>query len=224
MSDNSISITVKNVKALKKEIKNKEKQCEEVIKKTMSDFKSRAPAWVSQSVTEVYNIKKADVKSTFKGAKKAPGKIKIKGTLIDNVQLHYKGRSLTPTHFKMKPTIPPKKRAKEGRLVPGQAIKSNKKVGEVARVVPPAPYQISAEVFKGQRTAYHGNVFLGSNGRSFIPFIRKGPKRNDIKAIKTVSVPQMIEHEKVSESITERIEEGLGKRLQHHLERELQKK
>lgn len=225
MAAGVINIAVKNVAELKKEIEKQKEQSENVIKRTMSDFKSRAPGWVSQSVTEVYNIKKADVKSCFRGAKKAAGKIRIAGTLVDNIQLHYSGRLLTPTHFGMKPGRPPAKRLKGKRLVPGQNIKSTKTVGEVAAVLPPAPYQISYEVYKGSRKNLSGDVFLGANPRGgFIPFQRTGSDRSEIRSIKTTSVPQMITNEKVSTALSARLDEGLGKRLEHHLEQELKKR
>lgn len=226
MANQAISIAVKEYGKLKKKIEENEKKSQNAVKKTVSDFKSRAPGWVSQAVTEVYSIKKADVKSCFKGAKKAAGSIKIKGVKVDNLQLVYNGRLLTPTHFKMKPATLPAKRLKDRRLIPSQAIKTDKRIGDVAMVSPVAPYQISVEVYKGKRkTIKQDNVFLGNNGGGkFIPFQRTGPGRNDIKSIKSTSVPQMITNESVAKDIKDRLDEGLGKRLEHHLEQEFKKK
>ena len=77
---------------------------EKVIKKCTSDAKSRAQAWVSAAVCEVYAIKKADVKAALDGKGKGGGQLKVEGNLVESVVLTYKGRVLTPTHFKMKPT------------------------------------------------------------------------------------------------------------------------
>ena len=225
MAKGIINIAVKEAAKLKKEIEKNEEKSRKAISKTVSDFKSRAPGWVSSSVTEVYGIKKADVKDCFKGAKKASGSIKISGIKVDNVQLTYSGRLLTPTHFKMKPATVPAKKSKDKRLIPGQAIKSDKRVGSVAAVSPVAPYKISAEIYKGKRKELgNKNIFLGSNkGGGYIPFQRTGPGRNDIKSVKTVSVPQMITNETVAKNINEKINDGLSKRLEHHLEQEFKK-
>ena len=55
---------------------------------------------------EVYAIKKADVKAALDGKGKGGGQLKVEGNLVESVVLTYKGRVLTPTHFKMKPTRP----------------------------------------------------------------------------------------------------------------------
>ena len=146
---------------------------EKVIKKCTSDAKSRAQVWVSAAVCEVYAI------------------------LVESVVLTYKGRVLTPTHFKMKPT--------------------QRK---------PKPYRVSQEVFKGQRKNLPAGVFLassGGEGSTQIPFQRESESRYPIKSIKTLSVPQMIENEKVQPLIQQNIDEGLSKRLENHVKQMLTK-
>ena len=152
---------------------------EKVIKKCTSDAKSRAQAWVSAAVCEVYAIKKADVKAALDGKGKGGGQLKVEGNLVESVVLTYKGRVLTPTHFKMKPT--------------------QRK---------PKPYRVSQEVFKGQRKNLPAGVFLASSGG---------------ESIKTLSVPQMIENEKVQPLIQQNIDEGLSKRLENHVKQMLAK-
>ena len=56
-----------------------------------------------------------------------------------------------------------------------------------------------------------------ADGTSYIPFQRKSTDRKDIQAIKTVSVPQMIDSERTAPNITKAINENLGKRLDHHM-------
>jgi len=218
-----MEIAISNLGDLKKQIEATQKQSEEVIKKTVSDFKSRAQAWVSSAIVGVYNIKKADIKKCFKGAKKGPGNIKIKSVYLDNMQLVYKGRLLTPIHFGMKPGKPPARRMKDTRLIPGQAIRSDNPVGPVASVKPIAPYQISVEVYKGKRkTIKKQDVFLGNNGGGkFIPFQRTGPNREDVVAIRSTSIPQMITNKKVGSDIQANIEKGLTKRLEHHVKQKM---
>ena len=223
-SQGSINIAIEGAEDLKAKLAKMNKQSETVVKRTVSDFKSRAPAWVSAAVTEYYAIKKSDVKGAMTGVKKGIGKIKVAGVTVDEISLVYSGRLLTPTHFKMKPTTPPKKRDKDTRLIPGQNIKSDKAVGDVAIVNPLAPYQVTAEIKKGHRVTFPGQTFLGTNkGAGYIPFQRQSDERTDIKSIKTVSIPQMITNEQVGEEIKKKIDEGLSKRLEHHLQQELTK-
>lgn len=170
---------------------------EKVIKKCTSDAKSRAQAWVSAAVCEVYAIKKADVKAALDGKGKGGGQLKVEGNLVESVVLTYKGRVLTPTHFKMKPT--------------------QRK---------PKPYRVSQEVFKGQRKNLPAGVFLassGGEGSTQIPFQRESESRYPIKSIKALSVPQMIENEKVQPLIQQNIDEGLSKRLENHVKQMLAK-
>ncbi len=224
MAGGFINIAIKEAGKLKKQIEKNEEKCEKAIRRTVADFASRAPAWVSQAVTEVYGIKKSDVKECFKGTKKASGSVKVSGTSVDNIQLQYSGRLLTPTHFKMKPTTQPAKRLKDRKLVPGQAIKFASRPGEVAAVSPPAPYKVSAEIYKGKRKDFKGrNIFLAPNkkgGSNYIPFQRMSEDRNDLESIKTVSVPQMITNKTVAKDINKRVNEGLQKRLEHHIEQQ----
>lgn len=166
-----------------------------VINRTIGDFKSRGPGWVSQEVVKEYNIKKKDVNETKKGVKNA-GKIRVGGVSLDNIEIIYQGRLLTPTHFSMKPTARP--------------------AGNV-------PYVVSAQIKKSEgRKALGSKVFLaksGGEGTTQIPFQRVGAARLPIKPIKTVSVPQMITNETVSENIHKRISEELAKRLEHNMNR-----
>lgn len=218
----SVNIGFRKFEEVRAKIKDNEKAAEKAIQRTVKDFKSRGPAWVSAAVTEHYAIKKAEIRDTMTGAKKA-GSVKFSGTLVDNITLEYRGRLLTPTHFKMKPTKPPSKRAKEYSRVPGAGVRGVN--GEVAMVRPPAPYKVTAEIKKGKRVTLSRDAFLGTNkGAGYIPFQRKGKGRTPVESIKTVSVPQMITNPEVAEQIRANIDEGLAKRLEHHLQRELDKK
>lgn len=170
---------------------------EKVIKKCTSDAKSRAQAKVSAAVCEIYAIKKADVKAALEGKGKGNGQRRIKGNIVESVALTYKGRMLTPTHFKMRP-----------------AHRKTK------------PYRVSQEVFKGRRKNLPAGVFLassGGEGSAQIPFQRVGSERYPIKSIKTLSVPQMIENKKVQPLIQEKIDEMLSNRLEHYVNRMLEK-
>lgn len=172
-------------------------EAEKVIKKCTADAKSRAGGWVSAAVREVYNISPSDMKSALEGKGRGNGQLQNEGNLVESVVLTYKGRVLTPTHFKMNP--------------------AQRK---------PKPYRVSQEVFKGQRKNLPAGVFLassGGEGSKQIPFQREGSERTPIKSIKTLSIPQMIENEKVQPLIQEKIDEGLSKRLENHVKQMLAK-
>lgn len=225
MASSSVSISIADYKKLCDNLEAINADAEKAISRTVSDFKNRAPGWVSAAVTEEYTIKKQNVKSSLKGAKKA-GTIEISGSVVDNIQLDYRGRSLTPTHFKMSPRKPSDKRDKKTRLIPGGNIEGF--AGEVAAVRPIRGPKIKVEIHKGKKETLNGKYepkpFLATNGYgTFLPFQRKGDMRERIVSIKTTSVPQMITNEKVSEDIQKRIEEGMEKRLEHHIQQALGK-
>lgn len=222
----SISGGLKNYKEVMKGLEDINKDSETAIKRTISDFKSRAPGWVSKAVTDEYTIKKSEVNSALSGATKAGSK-KVKGREIDNLALVYKGRPLTPTHFKMNPKKPSTVKEKNKRLIPGQNVEGFE--GEVAPVQPIKQKLISVEVHKGQArklTGKYGDTpFLQTNGSTgFIPFQRKTDDRKSMVSIKSTSAPQMITNEKTSEEIYKSIDEGLSKRLEHHVEQALKKR
>ena len=218
----SMTVALQNFAGLREQLQGMDEAAERAVKRTVSDFKSRAPAWISQAVTEHYGIKKAEVKDAITGTKKV-GKVNIGGVAVDNAAIEYSGRPLTPTHFKMKPTKVPAKREKDFRRVPGAGVGEGG--SDVAMVKAPAPYSITAEIKKGKRVKLSSGAFLGTNkGTGMIPFQRTGDGRTPIESIKTVSVPQMFTNPEVAEQIQKNIDEGLSKRLQHHVEQELKKR
>ena len=219
MAQGSMSVAIKNHAELIKNLKAMNKDAEKAMSRTVSDFKSRAPGWVSQAVTDEYTIKKKEVKDAMTGAKKA-GSIKVEGTQIDNIQLVFEGRSLTPTHFKMSPKKPSTVRQKP-RLIPGEGTSS---ASEVVMAAPLKAQTITVEIHKGQKVELSGKYapapFLATNrGDGYIPFQRRGEERSDIVSIKTTSVPQMITNEKVAAAIQDKINEELPKRLEYHASR-----
>lgn len=197
------NISMPNLGKVVGSLKALNKDVDKAITRTISDCKQRAPAQVTKAVTAVYGIKSSEVTEAGKGAKrgaKTVGSIKVKGVSVDNVQLVYKGRLLTPVHFSMTP----KKRPDNGKK-----------------------YKVKAGIFKGAKKVLGSGVFLapsGAAGTTQIPFKRAGKKRLPIEAIRTVSIPQMITNEKVSADITARMEELLQTRLKHNTERLASKK
>ena len=191
-------VKVPNFPKLLGDLKGLNKDVDKAISRTIADCKTRAPAQVTKAVTTVYGIKSSEVTAAGKAAKggaKTVGSIKVKGVAVDSVQLIYKGRLLTPTHFSMTPRTRPD---------------AGKK------------YTVKAAIFKGQKKVLGSAVFLASSGAAGtteIPFKRKTKKRLPIEAIRTVSIPQMITNERVADDIQARIDDLLTKRLQHNTER-----
>lgn len=202
----AMNVVIEGYEDVMKQINSMHKDSAKVINRTIGDFKTRGPGWVSQEVVREYNIKKKDVNENKKGVKNA-GKIRVGGVSLDNIEILYQGRVLTPTHFDMKPTAP----------VPWYECYWNYEEANT----------VTMKVFKkGSRKALGHKVFLarsGGAGTTYIPFQREGRKRLPIQSIKTVSVPQMITNETVEENIYKRISEELGKRLDHNLKRILGK-
>ena len=196
MAAGTMNVIVEGLDNVADELQDMRDRSKKVVQRTIADFKSRGPSWISQEVTKEYNIKKADVNEAKKGIR-GGSSVRIHGTRIDNLSIVYKGRPLTPTHFGMKPTVRPSK----------------------------GPYVVTALIKRASgRKPLGEKVFLGTSKNAKentpqLPFQRKGDARYPIDVVKTVSVPQMITDENVSENIHKRINTELGKRLEHHLKR-----
>ena len=194
----TMNVKFTNMSEVLKKINGMKADSEKVIQSTMKDIASRTPAWVGQEVTKVYGIKKSEIKGS--ATKGSAGTVRLSGTVVDSYTLTYRGRVLTPTHFGMNP----KARPAGGKR-----------------------YTVKASIHKGQKKALGSKVFLaqsGSEGTMHIPFQREGSGRLPIHAVKTVSVPQMIDNEKVNAAIYERIAEEGIKRLNHHVDRYMSKR
>lgn len=186
-----VKISLSNIKEVMDGLKVKEASLMKAVNATTNDFRSRGPGWISQEVCSVYNVKKKDVTSAKKGTQQN-GEITIAGVSLKNIEILYSGSPMTPTHFGMTP-----KKRPTGKS-----------------------YRISAQIIKGSTVKLPPDVFLADNGGGTqIPFQREGTDRYPIKAIKTVSVPQMLGNDTVAEELTKRIGTELGKRLEHHIER-----
>lgn len=191
-------VKVPNFSKMVGDLKGLNKDIDKAISRTIADCKTRAPAQVTKAVTAIYGIKSSEVTAAGKAAKggaKTVGSIKVSGVTVDSVQLTYKGRVLTPSHFSMTP----KKRPEAGKK-----------------------YTVKATIYKGKKKALGSSAFLapsGAAGTTEIPFKRTSEKRLPIEAIRTVSIPQMITNEKVAADIQARMDELLTTRLQHNTER-----
>lgn len=186
------------------------------IQRTVSDFSTRAPAWVSKGIREHYGVDTAAIKEAAQRPKRGKTSIKVAGVTVDGVSLEYKGRTLTPLHFKMSPKQRPEAQQSKYTRIPGQVIAG---AGDVAMIRPPKPYKVKATIIKGQRSTLPAGTFVtaGQGGVS-LPFQRKGEGRGPIEAVRTLSVPQMIDG-RARETIEQTISTKLGERFQHYVER-----
>lgn len=219
MPQNSISAQLSNLQQLVADLEAIENGGKKAISNTIKDVKARAPGWIAQEVTSVYNIKKGEITPSGKNSsrpKKMAGSIQITGETIEELTITYSGRMLTPVHFGMTPKTAPPGKSYTLRM---QVVKGQKKV--IGRYLntrtPGGPYsERSHNILMGT-----GNTKAG--GVSAIPFQRMSRTRTDIKKFTTISVPSMITSERTNEKIMTRLQEETAKRLQHNLDRALGK-
>ena len=195
MPRNTITTQVENFQQLLADIKAIEDSGKKAISNTLKDVKARAPGWIAQEVTAVYNIKKSEITPSGSGKpKKMAGSIQITGETIEELAITYKGRLLTPVHFGMTPKAPPRGKS---YTLKASVLKGQKKV--IGRYLntrtPGGPFsQRSHNILMGT-----GNT--KSDGTSWIPFQRMSPTRTNIEKFTTISVPQMVTSERTHEAI-----------------------
>ena len=186
------------------------------IQRTVSDFTTRAPAWVSKGIREHYGVDTAAIKDAGPKPRRGKTSIKVAGVTVDGANLEYRGRTLTPTHFKMNPKKRPETQQKKPIRIPGGGIGGG---SPVAMVSPPKPYTVKATIIKGQRSTLPSGTFItAGKGGSVLPFQRTGEGRGPIEAVRTLSVPQMIDG-RARETIEQTLSTKLGERFQHHIDR-----
>lgn len=210
------SVTYSGGAELVKRLRKLEDGGKVAIKRTVSDFTTRAPAWVSKGVREHYGVDAAAIKEAAQRPRRGKTTIKVAGITVDGASLEYKGRTLTPLHFKMSPKKRPEGQQQKQIRVPGQAIGDG---SPVAMVRAPKPYRVKATIIKGQRASLPAGTFIAAgNGGVSLPFQRTGAGRTPIEAVRTLSVPQMIDG-RAKDTITDTISTKLGERFQHYVER-----
>lgn len=209
-------IEVQRLEAVQKSVRQLRRKSERVVERTIKDAKQRVPGWVATEVAKQYGVDKKEVI----GGKL--GSMRISGSTMQDLRFTYKGRRLTPTHFKMSPQAPTGGAyTLKATIIKGQ----RSKLGKVKKLTKKQRKALGRN-FKGMnpRTSDHSPIMLmhtgnaHAGGTDYIPFQRKSTSRTDVHPIKTVSLPQMITNEKVAPNIYKAIDEKLGKRLEHHLQ------
>lgn len=205
-----------NFGQLQKELDKMKGQSETALRRIVADARSRVPGWVATEVSGVYNIKKAEITPEKAGTGKKPaGSIKVQGDTVDSLQIVYRGRLLTPTHFGMTPKAP-----KDSYTLKAEIIRGNKAVlGQKKKLTKKQRANIGRNfTHQGTKNSPKSPIMLmRANGGQYLPFQRKSQNRNDLEAIKTISVPQMVSSDRTRDRINQAINEGLQKRVEHHL-------
>ena len=130
---------------------------------------------VSKGIREHYGVDTAAIKDAAKKPKRGKTSIRVAGISVDGATLEYKGRTLTPTHFKMSPKARPSAQQKKPIRIPGQLIAGG---SPVAMVRPPRKYTVKVTIIKGQRTAMSSDTFLtAGKGGAVLPYQRTGEGR-----------------------------------------------
>lgn len=211
----SFSVSLSGSDAIVRKLQKLRDGGEVAIKRTVSDFTNRGPGWVSKGIREHYGVDTAAIKEAAQRPKRGRTSIRVAGVSVDGASLEYKGRTLTPTHFKMSPKARPTAQQNKPLRIPGQLIGNG---SPVAMVRPPKRYTVKATIIKGQRAAMSSDTFLtAGNGGVVLPYQRTGDGRTPIEAVRTLSVPQMIDG-RARETIEQLIDTKLGERFNHHIE------
>lgn len=231
MAKSTITMQVESLDSLLKQVQQIKAGGEKAIKNTVNDIKARAPGWISDEVRKEYNIKKSEIMPAKKGQSSDKAvSVRVTGETIETMTLVYTGSPLTPLHFSMTPKKPSALTDKR-RAIPGEGI--NAKGGaalEVAMARVRKKYSITLQIKKGKKeklTGKHGTppfIAPAANGSTtMIPFQRSPGGKWPVTAIHTLSVPQMVDNEKVNANIYKKLNEETAKRLQHNLDRALSK-
>ena len=208
----SVTCQIKNFKKVMGELDKMREAPGKALQQTLKDVKARAPGWVAKEIVEVYGVKKGEVSSG------ALGKVKVEGDSLQTAKIIYTGRLLTPTHFGMTPKAP----GKNAYTLKASVIKGQKAtLGQVKKLTKKQRAALAKNFRReGTRSSYHSPIMLmRANGGQYLPFQRKSTRRNDIEAIKTISLPQMVSSERTAPNISKAINENVEKRLEHYMKR-----
>lgn len=178
MAKGSITMRVENLQKLLDQVQEIDEKGRKAVKATVRDVKSRAPGWIAQEVTQVYNIKKSEITpSSGKGAKpkKMAGSIQVRGETIEEMTITYSGRLLTPVHFGMTPKTPPagKSYTLKMQVVKGQKFQSTRPLRGGTAILHKKTVQNIAYCTKSAFTLAVLSGFLALMRPFFLPNVHK---------------------------------------------------
>ena len=210
----SITCEIKNYKTLKKQMEDVKNAPRKVIQAVTGEATKRAPVWIASEVSKVYGIKKGEITG------KKVRTVTVQGNSIEQVKVIYTGRPLTHTHFGMTPNEP--KPDGGAYTLKATIIKGERKaLGKVKKFTKKQRAALGRNFTRSApRTSDHSPIMLmRANGGHYLPFQRVSQNRKDIVVRKAISLPQMVSSKRTEEGIQTALSEGLGKRLNHHLQR-----
>lgn len=207
-----ITCTIKNYKALQNRIDKLQDAPEKVIKNTLSDVRSRGPGWVASEVVKHYGVSKGEIT----GGKL--GRMTIEGSGASDIKITFRGRVLTPTHFKMTPVTPPAGRSYtlKATILRGQ----RSTMGKVKKLTKKQRRELAKNLRReGTKSSPHSPIMLMAPNGPYLPFQRKSTNRKDVEIIKTLSMPQMVSSDRASPDVTRNVNDNVEKRFDHHMAR-----
>lgn len=216
----SIKCEIRDIGGLHKKLDKMKEAPEKVLRNLTADAKKRVPGWVAAEVVKQYGVKKGEITG------QKVGTVTVKGRNIKNTKIIYRGRTLTPTHFSMSPKAPKPNRG--AYTLKATIIKGNRAtLGKVRKMTKKQRAALAKNFHnEGTQNSDHSPVMLmpaAKGSTTYIPFQRKSQSRSDVEAVKTLSLPQMVSSKRTEDGIYRAINDGLGKRLDHHMERYLGK-
>ena len=211
----AVSFSLKGLAELRKALDDQKTGPEKVLKHMKEDAKKRVPGWIATEVTKAYGVKKGDI------AGHKLGRMRVEGKSFKELRFTYTGRLLTPTHFNMSPKAPNPGGAYtlKATFIKGQRTT----LGKVKKLTKKQRAALAKNFTRsGEQRSDHSPIMLMPTGTTYIPFQRKSVRRNDVEAIKTLSLPQMVSSDRTEEAIQQAISEGLAKRMEHYTKRYMQ--
>lgn len=208
----TVRCEIKKYNILQKKLDEMKEAPQKVMNSLTADAKKRVPGWVASEVTKAYGVKKGEITG------QKIGNVTPKGKDFKDVRIVYTGRVLTPTHFNMSPKAP---NPGGGYTLKATIVKGQRStLGKVKKLTKKQRSDLGKNFSRtGTQTSSHSPIMLMPTGGTYIPFQRKSVRRNDVEAIKTLSLPQMVSSDRTAEGIQQAISEGLAKRLDHHMNR-----
>ena len=189
----AVQLSVKlDDRALTRELRRNGDKWAKQMEYATKDMRRSAKTIVKRATTSVYNIKAAEVTP---GSEKAVGSCSLSGGITD-LQMEYKGRMLTPTHFGMTPKASPFNSSTAG-IIRKKTTYTHKRTKTGRQ----KSYTIHATILKGKKVQIGHWRPPGSEGGKhsvkspamFLPgkvppIMRDG---STYKALKVISMPQM---------------------------------